>query len=252
MTTGNLEPSKYSDMLARVREQLFLFKASRQKKMLRVEEIIGIAASSLLLLLALFSYFYFYSPSLTEYEEAQLERNKLQKSLREAQSSDTNMSEQESVTHIRESMTKFETDNLPVRSEGRITVIETLNDLIRQNGLRVATGISFAPLDALSTEEGQPQQKRNLANEKLLSVYPGVGVNLTVEGSYPRLRKFVTDLEQSKHFVVIDAIELEGVSGAARAPGESAGETTVSLRLTLAAYFRRDNQTSSQVLQEVS
>jgi hypothetical protein len=63
------------------------------------------------------------------------------------------------------------------------------------------------------------------------------------------VRRFVRDIEASRQFVIINTIELEGVTDSAQrdsAPAEGAASTTapqsssVSLRLDLAAYFRRE------------
>ena len=57
------------------------------------------------------------------------------------------------------------------------------------------------------------------------------------------MRHFVRDIEASNQFIIVNAVELErasdtdaGISGAT--PG--ARSTLVSLRLDLAAYFRRE------------
>ena len=93
------------------------------------------------------------------------------------------------------------------------------------------------------------------AQRVVQSVFPGIGVTLTVEGTYPNLRRFIRDIEADRQFVVINTVELEGVTdtgsadappppaadgapGAAPSQGPSRG-ALVSLRLDMAAYFRR-------------
>lgn len=88
------------------------------------------------------------------------------------------------------------------------------------------------------------------------SVFPGIGVALTVEGTYANLRRFIRDIEADRQFVVVNAVELEGVTDsnsttataplvspegvvvAAQPSGPSRG-ALVSLHLDMAAYFRR-------------
>ncbi|HEX7957945.1 MAG TPA: GspMb/PilO family protein [Pyrinomonadaceae bacterium] len=91
------------------------------------------------------------------------------------------------------------------------------------------------------------------------SVFPGIGVTLTVEGVYPNLRRFIRDIEADRQFVVINTVELEGVSDAGSgglpaapdggpapaAQGPSRG-ALVSLRLDMAAYFRRAAAAAAQ------
>jgi hypothetical protein len=92
------------------------------------------------------------------------------------------------------------------------------------------------------------------------SIFPGIGVTLTVEGAYPNLRRFIGDIEADRRqFVVINTVELEGVTDANAAeapapapvvpgaePGNAQPQTQtpsrnalVTLRLDLVAYFRR-------------
>ena len=101
---------------------------------------------------------------------------------------------------------------------------------------------------------------------KWQSIYPGIAVSVTVEGPYQNVRHFVRDLETSRQFLIINAVELESLtqtgasqdlfsgtapvprSGKPMAPGRTAptavaplagGRTLVSLRLDLATYFQR-------------
>ena len=89
-------------------------------------------------------------------------------------------------------------------------------------------------------------------------------MSVTVEGPYQSVRHFVRDIEMSRQFLIINAVELEGVtqSGTAtpetsivrtpapvrggraavplKVPPPAGGRgTLVSLRLDLATYFRR-------------
>ena len=74
------------------------------------------------------------------------------------------------------------------------------------------------------------------------SVFPGIDISLTVEGSYANIRRFIHDVETSRRFIVIDSVELESVADASstRAAESSVGRNQlVSLRLDMSAYFRR-------------
>src|SRR6185436_1087529 len=90
------------------------------------------------------------------------------------------------------------------------------------------------------------------------SIFPGIGVTLTVEGTYPNLRRFIRDIEgDPRQFVVINTVELEGVTDVNTAeqlappvtngvmpgaPPQAQAPTRgalVSLRLDMATYFRR-------------
>lgn len=82
---------------------------------------------------------------------------------------------------------------------------DELNRLIRTNGLRNTSGPSYTSLDTL----GSKTTGTNAASTRWQSVYPGIGVSLTVEGPYQNLRRFVRDLEANRQFIIINAIELE-------------------------------------------
>jgi hypothetical protein len=101
------------------------------------------------------------------------------------------------------------------------------------------------------------------SSAKWQSIYPGIAVSVTVEGPYQNVRHFVRDIETSRQFLIINAVELESLtqSGASQespaariapAPGRTgkpappaiaapAGGrgTMVSLRLYMATYFQR-------------
>jgi hypothetical protein len=91
-----------------------------------------------------------------------------------------------------------------------------LNVLVRRNNLRSAK-FTFTPLDATTaTEESQPRATpapaQKLAGRIAQNVFPGIGISLTVEGSYANLRHFIRDVEASRQFVVINSTELEDVT----------------------------------------
>ena len=138
-----------------------------------------------------------------------------------------------------------------------------LNNLIKSNGLRNTAGPSYSPLDPVGTKsQAQPTiTAEKQSNAKWQSIYPGIAVSVTVEGPYQNVRHFVRDIEVSRQFLIINAVELERVtqSGATpdqpltsplappsgprgstptRPPAGTSG-TLVSLRLDLATYFQR-------------
>ncbi|HEX8475747.1 MAG TPA: GspMb/PilO family protein [Pyrinomonadaceae bacterium] len=262
-----------------LRARLAQFRGSRQRNILGLPEIIALVASGVLFVAALFSYFYFLLPQRTRLQRAGEERTKLQNELRlSTEGIKESESTQASVEEILKSLEDFENRHLVARNEATTAVIEELNTLIRRNRLSIATGVSFTQLDEAPTDDApqdgqQTQQTRRPAPtgiaKSLQSVFPGIAVSLTVEGSYPNLRRFIRDIEADRRFIVINTVELEGITDAgARAaaaasaaagaateqggapsstggrPPAAGGATLVSLRLDLAAYFRRTNATT--------
>ena len=167
-------------------------------------------------------------------------------------------------------MTGVQTCALPILSgPGRLSLYVELNNLIRSNGLRNTAGPSYSPLEPVgSKSQVQPTASaEKQSNAKWQTIYPGIAVSVTVEGPYQSVRHFVRDIETSRYFLIINAVELEAVtqSGVDQAPTAPippartlaqpprGGRTIppvvtppvvglgalVSLRLDLATYFQR-------------
>lgn len=225
---------------------------------LGLPELIGLAGAALLALITVFAYFYFYLPAQSRLASAQQERDLLQGKLRSVENNlQQNTTVREDVDRINASMQNFESTWLPGAASGRMSLYSTLNTLIKSNGLRNTAGPSYAPLEPLGaksqTRPTASADKQSMA--KWQSIYPGIAVSVTVEGPYQRVRHFVRDIEASRQFLIINAVELESVtqSGVAAemeplsagrgGPGTAAiaggRGTQVSLRLEMATYFQR-------------
>lgn len=255
-----------------VRARLDRLRASRQRSsMFGVPELIGLASALVLVLAAVFSYIYFLVPQRMRLEKAKTDLVKIEEQLRAAtEGVNRNANTQATVNEILQSLQDFEARHLTVRSQGSTAVIEELNRLIRRNSLRITTGISFTQLEETVAGEGaRPRAPVTPGTARAVqSIFPGIGITLTVEGGYANLRRFIKDVEADRQFIVINAVELEGVtdsnsSRSAPAPiavnpeGGASSATTpvtpmaggtrlVSLRLDLATYFRRANATAAQ------
>jgi len=246
---------------------------SRAVQSIGVPELIGLIGAAFLAVIVVFAYLYFYLPANSRRVSLELERTRLQGLV---QSERTKVQEDDttsqSVAQINASLGDFESNWLAVPSSGRMSLYTVLNDLIKSNGLRNTAGPSYSPLEVLGTKtQAQPgitAEKQSVA--KWQSIYPGIAVSVTVEGWYPNIRHFIRDIETSRQFLIINAIELEGVklSGVTQdqplaatqslqpktaknskatttnvtpaAPEISGGRGgLVSLRLDLATYFQR-------------
>jgi len=240
-------PSRRHD----IKMKLQRIRKSRRSGMFGVAEIIAIGGSVVIFLTVLLSYVYFLVPARSHLQEQQLERSRLQNHLRTSndlmrQGQDT----QSTVDKITASLADFEDNRLPNRNQGRMSLYDELNQLIRKNGLRNTSGPSYTPIESVDSKKSNPVSKS--ASAKWQSVYPGIGVSLTVEGSYQNLRRFIRSLEASKQFIIINAIELERATETNTAESASTSETRgslVSLRLDMATYFQRANDESGTVTQ---
>jgi hypothetical protein len=242
-------------------------------RVIGLPELIGLAGAALLAVMTIFAYLYFYLPADSRLKSLQRERDQLQAQERTAEKlyGDTKGTSEE-VDKRLASVKDFEDRWLAVSGSGRLALYAEINDIIRNNGLRNTAGPTYAPLEPVgSKSQGQATEsaeKQGIA--KWQSIYPGILVSVTVEGPYQRVRHFVHDIETSRHFLIINSVELEGVreSGAAldlptpvpralgapprtgatrpstpsrpvvTAPAGSRG-SLVSLRLDLATYFQR-------------
>lgn len=239
---------------AQIRVRLDRLKKSRQRKTLGVAEIAGLAGAVLLLLLAFISYFYFLSPSYTQLEALQRERSRLQTRLRLAQEGYQHSTDTKStVATINASLESFETGRLAARGTGRMALYSELNQLIRRNGLRNTAGPTYSMLAPLGSRGGQQQTSatERQGNAKWQSVFPGIGVSVTVEGGYQNLRHFLRDIETSRQFLIINAVELESGTESNTSMGDDATSAAgqrgapISLRLEMATYFQRGATDSS-------
>jgi Tfp pilus assembly protein PilO len=217
---------------------------SRQSGVFGLAEIIGVAGSLLILVLVVVAYLYFLVPARSRRATLELERARLQSQLRNSldvlirgQSTDA------TVHNITQSLDAFETTGLAEPNRGRMGLYDSLNSLIRKNGLRNTSGPTYTPLEPIGSKVSAGSRA---ANTKWQSIYPGIAISVTVEGPYQNLRRFVRDLETSKQFVIINTVELEratesNIAATSTSDTGAAGahSSLVSLRLEMTTYFQR-------------
>lgn len=211
---------------------------------IRIPEIIALTVAALLLLLAAGAYFSLLVPERSRLAALETERAQLQAKLRaSSEGVERNESTQASVEKIVTSLGEFETTALASRDPQTTTaVIGELNEKTRRHNLARAQ-FSFSHLDEAAPGQTAAQQTaaRAANASKRESVFPAINISLTIEGPYGNLRRFIRDIEQSRRFIVINGIQLEGVSDS----GNSARAALVSLRLDMSAHFRRSGATLS-------
>lgn len=138
---------------------------------------------------------------------------------------------------IRASLVKFQETYLSPAETAQLRAIREVNQLAKQSGVLV-TEINFTAIEqrALQGEaEGVKSAK---------SLFPGLEMSFTVEGSYSSVRQFLASLERSRVFIIVDALELKSVeSSASDGRGRQAGAATdqvIALGLKLAVYYQRE------------
>lgn len=218
--------------------------------------VVGMGVSALIATIVLFAIMVL--PARKTLSDAKSEQSALEQqveSAREKYGKITTTEEQ--VARLVQSSSDFENAYLPVDSIGKTALYQRLNTLIGTHNLINTSGPEYTPLEV--AEGGSPQEAGERGREKYRSIFPGVYVTMTVDGSYADIRRFISDIETSDQFVIISAIGIEpsekggkrdgavGGDGNPTGPGSqvqrpqqrvSKGET-VSLKIELAAYFRR-------------
>jgi Tfp pilus assembly protein PilO len=218
-----------------IRVRLNQLRRSRQHGMFGVPEIVGLVASGVMVLAVVFSYFYFLTPARARLKTVQAEFEYLKSRINIAkQGVDPDASPQSTVDEINLSLERFERGALSQRAQGRRELYDQLNEMMRRHSLRNTAGPVYTSLDPLGT--GAPTSASKAGNARWQSLYPGIGIAVTVEGQYANLRHFLREIESSKQFIVVNAVELEGVTDT----NSPTGATLVSLRLDMATYFQRE------------
>src|ERR1700730_3644951 len=170
-----------------IRERLTRIHKSRRRGALGIAEIVGLSVGGLLLLAVIVGYVYFLVPARSRVDSLLLDRDRLQKQLRISQGDfQHDRDAKATVQKITESLQTFEEDKLADRGEGRMLLYEQLNQLIRKNGLRNSSGPTYTALEPLAFKGAQQAAAAavNSAATKWQSIYPGIAVNVTVEGQY--------------------------------------------------------------------
>ena len=236
--------------------------------------VVGVASFAVLALLIV--YLFVVVPSNREVEKNLAERAELDRQLITAKAKYGDITDtQAHVDKLILSVNDFEVRFLPVASIGQTALYQRINGLIAANGLVNTTGPNYLPLEVSDPRRIETEEEKG--KSKFKSLFPGLYITMTVEGTYQGLRRFIREIETTEQFVVVSTVELEpadaqkkekqpgaptgentvGISGpngpdprlpsgapqAAPAPkGKTHGEM-VALRIEMAAYFRRPDFT---------
>lgn len=242
-------------------------------------EIAVVAAGALALFGAIAFYLLAVVPSGRELARNKSEADRLDAEVVSARSKYGDITtSQDQVGKLVASLDDFEARFLPLQTNGQSALYQRLNGLMAAYGLVNTTGPDYVPLEAADiAKPGQQQNDDEKGRSKYRSIYPGVYVTTTVEGTYQNLRRFIREIETGREFVLISAVELAPSDTETQKPesapaqatlarpgvapggfpttaapvaqpqqsapkGKMHGET-VALHLEMAAYFRRPNFT---------
>lgn len=242
-------------------------------------EIAAVGAGAFVLLALLLFYVFVVARSNRDLEDKKAQRDTLESELKSAKERYGNITDtKKRVSELLASVDDFEVRFLPVTSIGQTALYQRINGLIASNNLINSTGPNYLALDVIDPRRRESEEEKG--KSKFKSLFPGVYVSMTVEGTYQNLRRFIREMESTEQFLVISTVELEPTDaekkdkektdqagkpadvnnpnfspnfggpnfGGGAAPQLNAAEQkgkmhgeTVSLRIEMAAYFRRPN-----------
>ncbi len=168
-------------------------------------EIATVGMAMLAILAVIVLYMFFVLPTQKELTDNQNKRKQLDQQLKSAKEKYGSITTtEEQVAKLVNSVDDFEGRVLRFDAIGKPALYQRLNGLIAAYSLVNTTGPDYAPLETL----GQ-QSQDDKGKSKFQSIFPGVYVTTTLEGSYQNLRRFIREVETSNEFIVITAVELE-------------------------------------------
>lgn len=171
-------------------------------------EIAAASLGALCLVAAMVGFFVFVVPSNRELARNRSDADRLEAELISARTKYGEITDTESqVAKIVTSIDDFELLYLPAIATGQSALYQRLNGLIAAHRLVNTTGPDYAPLETADKDAGQ-QTEEQKGRSKFRSLYPGVYVTTTLEGSYQNLRRFIREIETGREFIVVSAVEL--------------------------------------------
>lgn len=226
-------------------------------------ETLVVGFALVLVVLVVLFYLLIVIPSQGEYQTNRVRRGELSDQLAEAKKKFGSIEGTEKqVARLVSSAEDFEVRFLQDEANGKASIYRRLNELISSYSLVNTAGPDYTSI-RISEDERRAGARvtENRGRSRFQSLFPGVYITLTVEGGYQNLRRFISALENSSEFMTISALELEPAENDSAGPTAPSGsestdaagnrETerqgrirgkTVSLRIEMAAYFRRPNE----------
>lgn len=248
--------------------------------------VVGLGLAALAAMIAFFVFFVI--PARRELSASNAKVADLNKKLSDAQARYGKITNtKDRVAELKQSADDFQSRFLSPRVNGEMAIYQKLSGLISAYGLTNTAGPDYAPLDTLELGRSQQKTEEGKGRAKLVSYFPGTYITVTLDGSYQNLRRFIREVESSSQFVVISSIEIEpsestdeekidptkppklappvnpsnpntfqpesigATDNAAKVDrGKTRGET-VTLRIEMAAYFRRGEVAPTAAVAEV-
>lgn len=147
------------------------------------------------------------------------------------------------------SLRQFES-GLRNNQSGMSSIIDEMDTLGKKHKIIVGdASYRVEEADQLVDEKGNPLPE-TATRDRQETIYPGMAIDTTVIGDYPNLRRFISALEQSRQFLIINSLAFQGEGDKVRRETAKVGQgvqvelsspeaVPVSLKLELDTYFQR-------------
>jgi Tfp pilus assembly protein PilO len=142
---------------------------------------------------------------------------------------------------IRQSLRRFEQTYLPSSDVGLSRVLSEVNRIARESGLMLSSDIMFTPMEEVEIRAGTSAPMRSGGR----GIYPGLRLSFTVNGEYANVRRFLAALERSPLLLIVEGVTLKSVEERAGGRPTTASGGSISLEITVSAYFRRSEGETS-------
>jgi hypothetical protein len=232
-------------MSTQVRERLRLdlksFTAPRFNR-LRPTEMAAVGLALGLVLLVIMYYFVSLAPALDRLATVEKENAYQIQVIGQTPPPQSGPSQKQQILEAKNSLDNFEGHYLKAMAQGRIDLINEINQLAKADNLHLGSGIEMHALHKTgSAADTETQNAKKKKDTETLDIFPRVQFHFVVRGEYKDLRKFLRDLESSKQYVVFDSVSLsssEQKQGRGSRVAQVATPSGLSLTVSMNAYFR--------------
>ncbi len=198
-----------------------------------------ISAVLVLLFLAFVIFYYF---NALQPEEAKLQKARADLRAQQERSQPQNQTQAAPVDSNKqalETLDAFKGDYLRPFSPGRTLLHKEINEIAKKNSLSLVGDIKMEPEDGqLCGDRPKPGQEES----SKAGVFCQLNVTFGVAGSYENLRAFISQLEKSKHFVVLRSVGLDSQQTDESEGARRKATGGLVLTIDMAAYYQSSLQ----------
>lgn len=231
-----------AELSARLRELV-------QRSRLNLIEVFALVAALVFVGAVIFYYVSKVQPLTSQLDALKAREAEIRKQIEKANTDEAKRQKQASNAETIMASLKGFDQYLKQDERGMTEIINEIDALGKKYG--VLTGDStyrVAEAEPLVDENGQPIPQKSGRENEIQKIYPVLGIDTSIIGEYPNLRKFLFDLERSRQFLVINALTFQGESDKVRREAQKSGTQKlklsspeaipVSLKIEMDTYFQ--------------